>query len=106
MTVTFQKHGNYDLPVEIQTILDKYAFEIHEFVENKKIRILIPLWDDLRRSKGNWTYISPLKDVVQLCDDNRNSPYSAYYLIINGDIIYNEYILEVKKLIELEQKYN
>jgi len=106
MTVVFKKQTKYDVPPDIQNVLDKYAFDIHEFSEHKKIRTIIPLAEEIKKMGGSWIYVTQLKDVIEIDDVNKYMTYKPYFLVINGEIIYSEYLSDVKKLIELEQKYN
>ena len=79
MTIVFKKHNRYNLPPDIQLILDKYAFDIHEFSEHKKIRTLIPFVEEIKKVGGSWTYLTLLKDVVEIVEEYKYQAYQPYF---------------------------
>ena len=101
--IVLDKHAYYNIPQEYQIIFDKYAFDVHEFVETNKIRKLAPFYQELKDISlppRTLIYKTPLNDIIHLTPGD----YTVAF-IVNGSTITNTHMNEVRKLIELEQKY-
>jgi len=72
---------------------------------NSNLFSLLGFFGEIRGVIGHYIYITALKDVIEFNENTRNQSYRPYYFVINGDIIYKEYIDDVKDLVRLESIY-